>query len=93
MAFNPNNAVLVSEGDPTGYIWEYNAGADDIATVKGAGYFVNMDAKRLFRRCDVIKIVASDGRFLATFANSVYSYMSGFGGDLWLILAEDVNNF
>ena len=94
MAFNSINAVIVSEGSGAGYVWTYNAGSDTVSDVKMSSYFVAVGAERLFRAGDIVKVIASDGKFLAVFVELAYEFMlAGNGAGLWAIEAGDVSAF
>jgi hypothetical protein len=61
MAFNSTNLVFSMWWTVNGInrMWEYDAGADNIATVEGTDYFAN--GAKIIRPNDFLRVTANDG--------------------------------
>jgi 3-hydroxyisobutyrate dehydrogenase-like beta-hydroxyacid dehydrogenase len=72
MAFNATNLVYSNwwtmDDRNLNRMWDYDAGADNIATVDGANYFNS--AAKIVRQTDCIRVTASDGK-------AIYAVLAG----------------
>lgn len=73
MAFNASNLVyndLIAFEVRIGRIWDYSTG-DNMAAIDGGTYFDALDASKILRQGDLIRVSASDGKGLYVVVNSI----------------------
>lgn len=88
MAYNKTNlsvATLTGRMEPM--IWDYST-IDTVSVASAYNYFADSDSLPNFRLGDIVRVTASDGKFISIVFNEDY-----LGGSIQMVTMANVSSF